>query len=158
MTEEAETLPESPASRLILKGESLLRTGDVAVRLGGIYGPGRTSFVAAVRDGTMRVNPKASAYTNRIHRDDAAGILNFCSQLEHPERIYNGVDCEQATRATVATWLATRLGVVLATTDDSEESHFLRGNKRVSSQRLRDAGYQFRYPTFREGYAQILAT
>lgn len=153
-----DTLPQpaSPTAKIIVQGESLLRPGDTSVRFGGIYGPGRVSFVKAVQSGTMAVNPASSAYTNRIHRDDAAGVLKFCSGLERPPSVINGVDTESATRATVAQWLADRLGVALKTTDGPEESYFLRGNKRVSSQRLRNYGYQFIYPTFREGYAALL--
>jgi nucleoside-diphosphate-sugar epimerase len=158
VTEESPTEPASAGSQCIVRGESMLRPGDTSVRLGGIYGPGRTSFIESVRSGTMVVNLKASAYTNRIHRDDAAAILRFCSGLAKPDQVYNGVDCESATRATVANWLAVQLGVPLKTTTEGEASHFLRGNKRVSNQRLLDAGYQFLYPTFREGYTALMGS
>ncbi|MBM4251738.1 MAG: NAD-dependent epimerase/dehydratase family protein [Deltaproteobacteria bacterium] len=156
VTEDTPTDPTSPTARTIAQGESLLRPGDTSVRFGGIYGPGRVSFIRAVQSGALVVNPASSAYTNRIHRDDAARVLKFCSGLEHPPSVFNGVDTESATRATVAQWLADRLGVAIKTIDDTEESHFLRGNKRVSSQRLLSYGYQFIYPTFREGYATLL--
>ena len=156
VSEDSLTEPSSLGSQCIVRGESMLRRGDTSLRLGGIYGPGRTSFIEAVRSGTMVVNPHSSAFTNRIHRDDAAAILGFCSGMDQPERIYNGVDCESATRATVANWLSLQLGVPLKATSEIEASHFLRGNKRVSNQRLLDAGYQYLYPTFREGYAALL--
>jgi nucleoside-diphosphate-sugar epimerase len=154
--EESPTEPSSPSSRVILRGERHLRSGDVAVRLGGIYGPGRQSFINAVRQGTMVVNPNHSAYTNRIHRDDAAGILKFCGELGKAKRIYNGVDCECVTRAEVATWIAAQLGVDPVMTSEVESSSFLRGNKRVSNRRLLEAGYRFLYPSFREGYIPLL--
>jgi nucleoside-diphosphate-sugar epimerase len=155
--EDSALLASSPTAPIIVEGERILGPNDTAVRFGGIYGPGRMSLVRAVRDGTMVVNPSASSYTNRIHRDDAAGILRFAASLPAPLPVINGVDCESATRATVALWLAEALGVKLRTTDAAEESHILRGNKRVSNQRLVDAGYQFIYPSFREGYGKLLS-
>ena len=157
VNEDSPTVPANQSSQVILRGEGLLRSGDSAIRLGGIYGPGRTSFIDSVRRGTIAVNPESSAFTNRIHRDDAAAILQFCAMLDRPERIYNGVDCECATRATVASWLAHRLGVPLKTTHETEVSTFLRGNKQVSNERLLRAGYQYLYPTFREGYSALTA-
>jgi nucleoside-diphosphate-sugar epimerase len=156
--ETSPTQPEGVSGTTVLKGEALLRAGDVAVRFGGIYGPGRTSFVDAVRNGTMTVNRRASGYTNRIHRDDAARILAHVLALPAPERIYNGVDSEPASRADIADWLARRLGVSVQETAEPEPPSFLRGNKRVRNARLLASGYEMLYPTFREGYASLLGT
>ena len=154
--ENSPTEPASPTAKLIVAGEKLLRSVDTSVRLAGIYGPGRVSFVNAAKSGAIKVNQVASSYTNRIHREDAAAILKFCSELKDPMAIVNGVDRVTATRAEVASWLAEQLGVELARTDKNEESSFLRGNKKVSSQRLVDAGYKFIYPSYREGYGELI--
>jgi nucleoside-diphosphate-sugar epimerase len=145
---------DSPVSGVIAQGEKLLHPGDAAVRLGGIYGPGRESFLCSVRDGTLRIAPQ-TAYTNRVHRDDAAGILRHLLALPQQALapVYNGVDCAPAPKAEVAQWIADRLGVPLARGDG--EAH---ANKRVRNDRILAAGYRFRYPTYREGYAALIGT
>ena len=53
-------------------------------------------------------------YTNRIHREDAAGflihLLSQCERGEEPEAIYNCVDDDPAPAHDVETWLAEQLG------------------------------------------------
>lgn len=149
--EDSPAEPESATAALIRRGERLLRPGDAALRLGGIYGPGRESFLNSIRSGAIRVNPLQSAFTNRIHRDDAAGILRHLLGIDKLYTVYNGVDCEPAPRAVVAGWIAARLGVAVAEAAE-EEASALRGNKRVSNARLLAAGYRFVYPTYKEGY------
>ncbi len=146
----------APSGALVRRGELRLQPGDVAVRLGGIYGPGRESFLASVRTGALAVNPAASPFTNRIHRDDAAAILRHLLALPAPLAVYNAVDCAPAPRAEVALWLATRLGVPLAETT-AEDAPALRGNKRVRNDRLLASGYAFLFPTYREGYGALIA-
>ena len=53
----------------------------------------------------------------------------------------------------VVTWLAEQMGV---TEFLSETATNERGNKRCSNQRLLDSGFKFRYPSFKDGYAEML--
>ena len=53
------------------------------VRLTGIYGPGREWLLTQVRQG-YRVAIDPPLYGNRIHADDAAGLLAFL--LRHIEQ------------------------------------------------------------------------
>ena len=154
--EDAVTAPTSATSKLILAGEALLRPQDIAVRLAGIYGPGRTSLIEGVRQGTMTFNPQGSAYTNRIHQADAARILAHVAALAAPARIYNGVDSVSATRFEVGTWLAEQLGTTLLLTTGAGASSTLRGHKRCSNQRLVASGYRFLYPSYRDGYSALM--
>lgn len=142
-------------------GEALAHEGaeqTVVLRLGGIYGPNRTRLIDEALAGATYTagDPR---YTNRIHRDDCAGALAYLLRHPSPDELYLGVDDEPADRRTVLEWLATRLGapaprLVRATDDDPRRE---RSNKRCSNARLRAAGYAFRYPTFRDGYAALLA-
>lgn len=158
-----ETSPTEPAGfrgRILLEAEACARraSGDVAVRFGGIYGPGREGLLERVRRGQATIAPGPSRYTNRIHRDDAAGVLRFLAALAHPEAIYLGVDADPAPEREVLTWLAERLGAPPPREAPAEPgSRRAEANRRCSSQRLRAAGYRFFYPTFREGYSAILA-
>lgn len=153
--ETTSTTPSGFTGRTVLSGERIVRGSGVphpvVVRLGGIYGPGRTRLVDRVRAGEATCPPEPT-YSNRIHRDDAAGVLRHVLHLEAPEEVYLGVDTDPAERCEVLTWLADRLGAPRPGTGESSA----RGNKRASSARLVTSGYTFHFPTFREGYAAMI--
>jgi nucleoside-diphosphate-sugar epimerase len=155
-----ETSPTEPtefSGQTLLRAETLARTfgaGSLVVRFGGIYGPGRTRFVDSVRNAKLKLAGGAE-YTNRIHVSDCALALRHIARLESPAPVYNAVDDEPADRALVAAWMANALGVPPPLEPPSDAQ--ARG-KRCSNQRLRASGYTFRYPTFREGYADVIAS
>ncbi|MDQ0754026.1 SDR family oxidoreductase [Arthrobacter sp. B3I4] len=173
-----ETTTPSPggfSGRIIREAEELLyrRLNDtgispVVLRLGGIYGPGRTRLIDQVRGGNASL-PAGSRLTNRIHRDDAAAaIVHLCTMAAEPAPLYLGVDTEPAELGEVLRFLAGELGLpepepaagVRAAggtggTGGGEPSRG--GNKRVSSALLRGTGFDFQYPSFREGYRSVLA-
>jgi nucleoside-diphosphate-sugar epimerase len=150
------------AGRRLLEGERrALDAGFPAtvLRLGGIYGPGRSSLVERVRGGAARIPRGAPRFTNRIHRDDAAAALAHLAMLSDTGRCYLGVDSEPAPEAEVLAWLAARLGVALACEDDAparEDARRGAGSKRCSNARLLATGFRFRYESYREGYAALL--
>jgi nucleoside-diphosphate-sugar epimerase len=163
-----ESSPTEPADfrgRLVLRGEAALRASGlpaIALRLGGLYGPGRASLIDAVRAGRAGVVPGPPRYTNRIHRDDAVGavlhLLALPASAAAP--VYVAVDQESADRNDVVRWLAQQLGVAPPTQPAGlAGDRASRGDtsKRCSSALLRASGYRFRYPSYREGYAALLA-
>ena len=78
-------------------------------------------------------------------------------QLESPEKIYLGVDCDPADEETVLRWLSGALGAPPPRPSPAAEGRRGRSNKRCRNDRLLASGYVFRYPTFREGYAALIA-
>jgi nucleoside-diphosphate-sugar epimerase len=151
--------PREFSDRALLDGERAVLGGPLpatVLRLGGIYGPGRTRLIESVRRGEARVRP--GLYTNRIHRDDAAGALAHLLALAEPAPVYLGVDDEPAAEADVLNWIADRLGLPRPPASRAVPHDRLehRGNKRCRNARLRGSGYGFRYPTFREGYASLM--
>lgn len=62
-------------------------TAGTALRLGGIYGPGRTSLVEKVRAGDAECTPEPS-WTNRIHRDDVYRWIAARLALPLPPTLY----------------------------------------------------------------------
>jgi nucleoside-diphosphate-sugar epimerase len=160
--ESSPTEPASFAGRRLLEAEALLQGGPfpaTAVRFGGIYGPRRTGLVERLRNGRAVYQEEPPRYTNRIHRDDCAGALHHLLRLPAPESLYLGVDCEPAAEADVYRWLAGVLGAPPPRpgTPDATADPERGGSKRCRNQRLLDSGYAFRHPTFREGYAAVLA-
>lgn len=158
-----ETSPTEPhgfAGQLVYRAERKLLEHDLpgsVVRFSGIYGPGRDRLIRQVSEGRMA--PAAPPmYTNRIHRDDCAGVLAHLIGLtldgKPVDDVYLATDCEPAPLHDVMSWLAGKLKV--ESTDLIQSPLKRRSSKRCDNTRLRDSGYRFRYPTYREGYAQVL--
>jgi nucleoside-diphosphate-sugar epimerase len=147
--------PRDFTGRRVLEGEAIARAADVAValRLGGIYGPGRTALLERVRRGAAPL-PRAPHYTNRIHRDDAARACAHLLALERPDPRYVGVDREPADQAELLRWLAQRLGAPPPT--GQHDPGAPPSGKRCSSARLRATGFEFEFPSYREGYEALL--
>jgi nucleoside-diphosphate-sugar epimerase len=154
--------PGSFSGRVIRAAEDLLLsrlrgTGSapVVLRLGGIYGPGRTRLIDQVRTGTA-VIPDEPRYTNRIHRDDAAAaIVHLATMDSVPSPVYVGVDNDPAELGEVLRFLAAEMGYPEPPVGPAGEARG--GNKRVSNALLRGTGFEFAYPSFREGYREVLA-
>ena len=143
------------AEDLLLKRLDGTGTTPVVLRLGGIYGPGRTRLIDQVRTGTA-VIPAEPRFTNRIHRDDAASaIVHLCTMSGEPAPVYLGVDNDPAELGDVLRFLAAELGMAVPPTAALGDARG--GNKRCSNALLRGTGFSFKYPSFREGYRDILA-
>lgn len=158
--EESPTEPRGFTGRRVLEGETRCRASSirsVALRLGGIYGPGRTRLIDRVANGEAVCPEGPPVYTNRIHSDDAAGALTHLLGLPDPEPIYLGVDDEPADLCEVLHFLAQRLGVAPPRTASRDETGRRGGSKRCSNRRLRESGYRFLHPSFREGYGVLIS-
>lgn len=160
--ETSPTEPESFPGRRVLEGERAVCEAPFPVtvlRLAGIYGPRRTRLVDLVRTGRAVYTAGASHFTNRIHRDDCAGVLHHLLRMPEPEALYLGVDSEPVEEASVLRWLSGALGAPAPRQAPPEELPPARSasNKRCRNDRLLASGYTFRYPTFREGYAALLS-
>lgn len=160
VTENSAALAATPTAPLLVEAEDVaLRSGMPAsvVRLAGIYGPGRTRLIEQVRSG-LHVPQLPEQYTNRIHRDDAAGLLeHLLLQADQGELLapcYLGVDDEPAPLHEVAQWLAQQLGVELLAEGATANRV---GSKRCSNELARESGWVPQYPSYREGYASMLA-
>ena len=158
-----ETSPTEPSGfsgMLMCRGEQALIDHELpgtVVRFSGIYGPGRDRLIHQVSEG--RISPPSPVmYSNRIHRDDCAGVLAHLIGRhlagEPLETLYLGSDCEPAPLNEVMTWLAVQLKV--SATESIQSPLRRRASKRCDNTRLIESGYRFRYPSYREGYAQVL--
>jgi nucleoside-diphosphate-sugar epimerase len=159
--ESSPTLPAHFSGRRLLEAEALLCAATfpgTVIRFGGIYGPGRTRLVQSVKTGRAVFRESPPQWTNRIHRDDCAGVLKHLLGLASPEDLYLGVDCEPARERDVQRWLAETLDAPppRPTTAEDPAARVARGNKRCRNDRLVASGYTFAYPTYREGYRAVI--
>ncbi len=137
-------------------------------RVGGIYGPGRSPF-DDLRAGTARRVVKPGHSFSRIHRDDIAqAVVAAMRQGAAPgTRILHLVDDEAAESAAVIEHAARLLGLDPPRAVPFEEARarmspmalsFWAENRRVENAATKQAlGIAWRYPTYREGLAAILA-
>jgi nucleoside-diphosphate-sugar epimerase len=153
--ERSPTEPRAATARSVLAGEALARARHAAacaVRFGGLYGPGRTRLLRAARTGSLAYQAAPPRYTNRIHRDDAAGALAHLLRRPALEPVYVAVDSEPAAEEALQRWLAARVGGT-----PPRARHGVRegAGKRCSNRLLLASGYRLLFPTFREGYGAL---
>lgn len=164
ITESSPTHPTQFRGETLLASEGLVAASaisSVVVRLGGIYGPGRTRLIARARAGELVLREREH-YTNRIHRDDAAGLIRHLLFHPDPAPLYLGVDDHSAEEAELYAWLAKETGGPPPKSPDEDAAPSDRrrevGSKRCSNALARESGYRFRYPTYREGYGELIRT
>lgn len=158
VSESSITQPSSFSGAVLLEAEQVLAYSGfehVILRLGGIYGPGRAALLRQVQAGKVQVCADYPQFTNRIHSEDCAGILQHLLVLDRVDSHYVVVDNESAPLAEVADWLARQMAADLPRRMPREQIE--KGqNKRGDNRRLRATGYQFLYPSYREGYRALL--
>lgn len=160
--EETATLPDSFAGKIQLEAERMLAVHPIpstVVRFGGIYGPGRTRLLQSLRRGEI-VAAGFGSFSNRIHSDDCAGVLEHLLKLrlqgDSLQDCYLAVDSAPTPLRQVSEWLARQMGLALS--DMKETARPTRGgNKRCSNRRLLESGYCFTYPDYQAGYRSLLA-
>lgn len=125
------------------------------VRFSGIYGFDRLFLLNQVLAGNASADNSLS-YTNRIHVDDCAGVLNHLIEKlylgKKIENLYLASDNCPAPKHEVLHWLAQQTNSVLKNANAAQNV----GSKRCDNQRLRDSGYDFIYPDYQRGYRAII--
>jgi len=137
-------------------------------RTGGIYGPGRSPF-DDLRAGTARRTLKPGHAFSRIHRDDIARAVLAAIRTAPRSglRVLHLVDDAPAESAVVVETAARLLGAPPPPAVPFEQAvaamspmarSFWAENRRVANAATKAAlGIAWRYPTWREGLAAILA-
>ena len=158
--ETSNTLPESFAGKIMLEAESLIEQSpfpSTAVRFGSIYGPGRKWLVNQVKAKKGYLSEPV-IYTNRIHRDDCAGILVHLIKRDinglPVANCYLGVDCCPSSIQEIMQWIADQLEIELDHTNPIP--NFFYSSKRCSNERTLETGYTFHFPNFKAGYTSLL--
>ena len=160
--------PLAETSKILVETENVLRTAvvehkfpAVILRVAGIYGPERGHWFKQFMQGTAHIEGDGSRCLNMIHRDDLVGCIIAALNNGRAGEIYNAADDEPVSQLYFFQWLAQATGRLLPPSEpENPEKIRRRGvtNKRVSNHKLKlELGYQFKYPTFREGYrAELL--
>jgi len=154
-----ETMPAIPCDfggERLLEAEKVLQTLNcktVVLRLSGIYGPGRLRMLHLAQ--TPERWPAQNAWSNRIHRDDAASFIAYLVQKlmvgEDVKSCYIVTDSKPSSQYEVLNWLAEQLHV-----STSKPIFPIVGGKRLSNQTMLDTGFTLTYPDYQAGYQTLL--
>ena len=152
----------TPAAPLGFNGQVLLEAEQwlaaqpvdaIVLRLAGLYGPGRTQLFERLLAGQASAPRARPHWANRIHVDDAAAAIVHLLGLRHHQGVYLGSDDVPLPLDALYDDLARRLGAPPVKEGAAPAGV---GSKRLSNARLKDAGFRFRWPDAREGYAALL--
>lgn len=154
VTEDSAAEPDRETGRLLLAAENETRAaGGTVVRLGGLYGPGRSVYLERILAGTATIESGAvSRWLNQIHRDDAAAALATVIEAPAPTvagQIFNAVDDTPLTQRECYEGLARHFGLPIPpeAAPDLERKRAWT-HKRVDNARLKSLGWRPRYPSY----------
>lgn len=164
VTESDAVTPPTETGRILVETEALLRAAAaegklpaIILRVAGIYGPGRGFWFKQLLNNEARIEGNGERFLNMIHRDDVVGCIIAALESGKAGEVYNAVDDEPVSQFDFFAWLAGQLNRSMPPSVPADSNVVRkRGvtNKRVSNRRLKqELGYQFKYPSFREGYA-----
>lgn len=157
VTEESPAEPKHETGKILRESEDLIgENNGIIIRLGGLYGPGRSALLRKFLSGEAKIDPDGDRFMNQIHRDDAAEAIRFLIKRgKSGAQAYNLVDNQPVLLSECYRWLATTLNRPLPAPGKSLSKR-KRGdsNKRVSNEKLRSLGWNPMYPTFAEGMAK----
>lgn len=163
--EETQIEPTTEKTRVLAEAERVALESPIdgtVARFAGLYGPERYRLERYLE------GPVTEGYLNMVHRDDAAGAVRYLLEedLARGEVVLVSDD-EPAEKWAFADWLAEQCGVE-EPPKRTEEERLSEGDlseaarrrvltsKRCSNAKLRELGYEFEYPTFREGYREAV--
>jgi nucleoside-diphosphate-sugar epimerase len=130
------------------------------LRLAGIYGPGRHHLLEQVRAG--EVTGAGEHHLNLIHRDDIVTAIAACADAPPAitNEIFNLADDGSALKSEIVAWLARELRVPPPqfTGAAYPGRRTVTPDRVIANGKLKSMlGWSPRYPTFREGYANLLS-
>lgn len=156
LDETVAAIPTDFGGERLLEAEGLLgelQCGASALRLSGIYGPGRLRMINLAKSAANW--PRQNSWSNRIHRDDAAAFIVFlCQQVLAQQQLddcYIVTDSKPVSQYEVLSWIADR------THNTKPLLLPVCGGKRLSNKRLLATGFKLNYPDYQIGYGALLA-
>jgi nucleoside-diphosphate-sugar epimerase len=161
--ESSPTEPASETSKVLVETEKFLlqaaqekKFPAIILRVAGIYGPDRLHYLQQYVKNEARIAGKGDRLINMIHRDDLVKIIIALLKNARPGEVYNAVDDEPVAQIHFFRWLSETLGKWMPpSVPETADAGRKRGvaNKKVSNRKLKmELGFQFKYPTFRQGY------
>ncbi|KGD95792.1 epimerase [Achromobacter sp. RTa] len=157
VTEDTPPSPLGANGRLLLEAEAALaarRLPSTALRLAGLYGPGRLQLIERLRNGAAGAPTQPEHWANRMHIDDAAAAVVHLALLPEVAPVYIGCDDTPLPLHALYAELARLAGAPSPRVAPAPANV---GSKKLSNARLRASGFTLQWPDSRQGYAALLA-
>ena len=94
---------------------------------------------------------------NRIHVTDIVRAIRILLERGQPGEIYLGSDDTPSTQREFYSWVFERLSLPIPAPTEPEENRHGQSNKRCFNKKIKELGLKLRYPSFKEGYAPLIA-
>jgi nucleoside-diphosphate-sugar epimerase len=160
--ETSKAQPGAGTSQIIRGAERqllALNSANIVVRFTGIYGLGREYLLNKIRQGGC-FQQAPSYFTNRIHEQDCIGVLALLLEKHisgiELEDYYLASDDNPAPQWEVVSWLARQMH--LQQPDAGNYPRNASMNKRCRNSKIKSLGYEFKYPSYQQGYGEILSS
>lgn len=162
----------SESGRILRRAEQEILDAEVfeqktVIRLGGIYGPGRHLYLNSLREGITELPGDGCAFLNLVYlKDICTAVLRLAGLPGRRDAVLvNLVDDHPAPKQEIVDWLAAELGLPTLVFNPGLAGP--RGtrravggrlpNRRIANSRLKQLlQWSPAYPSYREGYADIL--
>lgn len=170
LVNEASPVGGTTTADAILAGERAVLSSGLAratvLRFGGLYGPGRHYLLDQLRRGENVIGGRVDHFVNYLHREDAAGAILATVEGAAPgARVYNVTDGQPVTKAELAVWLSSQLGLPAPVFDAAAPAGpRMRRTGQVQPSRIVDSGairrelaWTPRFPGVFDGFRALLA-
>ena len=157
VTETSAAEPDRETGNLLLAAEAIvLGAAGFVARLSGIYGPGRSVILRKFLAGEAVIEDDGRRWLNQIHRDDAAEAVFHLLANGMPPGIYNVSDSEPLGQRECYEAMA-RIFLLPVPPAGPRDLNRKRGwtHKRVSNAKLRDSGWEPRFPCYLDAIESI---
>jgi nucleoside-diphosphate-sugar epimerase len=155
--------PASETGRVLVDTEKLLldaarekKFPAVILRVAGIYGPERGHLFLQYLKDEARLPGRGERLLNMIHRADLVNCIIAALKNGRAGEVYNAVDDEPVPQIHFFRWLSETLGKNMPPFGEEPAAAGRKRavtHKKVLNRKLKaELGYQFKYPTFRQGY------
>lgn len=168
--------PDSSLAKVRLESERIWRTvGAIVLRSPAIYGKDRGLHLSLLQ-GTYKPPANEHNFVSRIHQTDFARLILLGFETIDKSETFVVGDLEPARHKDVVNWLRLQLGLDLDTAlvspgsegadrtsvnranTEGKSVHRLRGDRQIDARMILELlGYSLLFPSYKQGYSDILA-
>ena len=128
-------------------------------RFSGIYDNYSFRLLKEAQSLKLEDSHKSYFYTNRIHLEDCARMVWHCIDHKLKFGTYLGVDHDNEIKIHVLNWIRAQLNlskIAISVSQNSIKNKRCSNKKIISTSNESIDGFEFKYPTYKEGYLNVV--